>query len=88
MKAIMISIKPKYVAQILNGDKTIEIRKTMPKCDFPITVYLYCTKDKDLCYKTLRGDYDFDNWKVLPYDDTPKMILLLSKPFFVKTLTA
>lgn len=31
MKAILISIKPKYVADILNGKKTIEIRKTMPK---------------------------------------------------------
>ena len=46
MKAIMISIKPKYVAKILNGKKTIEIRKTMPKCDLPIDVYIYCTKDK------------------------------------------
>lgn len=45
-KAIMISIKPKWVAKILNGQKTIEIRKTMPKCDLPIDVYIYCTKDK------------------------------------------
>ena len=46
MKAIMISIKPKWVAKILNGEKTIEIRKTKPKCDLPIDVYIYCTKDK------------------------------------------
>lgn len=45
-KAIMISIKPKWVAKILNGEKTIEIRKTMPKCDLPIDVYIYCTKEK------------------------------------------
>ena len=45
MKAILMSIKPKYVADILNGRKTIEIRKTMPKCDLPIDVYIYCTKD-------------------------------------------
>ena len=45
MKAIMISIKPKYVADILNHKKTIEVRKSMPKCDFPIDVYIYCTKD-------------------------------------------
>lgn len=45
MKAIMISIKPKWVAKILNGEKTIEIRKTMPKCELPIDVYIYCTKD-------------------------------------------
>ena len=54
-KAIMISIKPKYVAQILNGEKTIEIRKTCPvqlRGDTPvkpepIDVYIYCTKDKE-----------------------------------------
>lgn len=44
MKAIMISIKPKWVAKILNGEKSIEIRKTMPKCELPIDVYIYCTK--------------------------------------------
>lgn len=48
MKAIMISIKPKWVAKILNGEKTIEIRKTMPKCDLPIDVYVYCTKEDSL----------------------------------------
>lgn len=46
MKNILISIKPKYVANILNGEKTIEIRKTMPKCDLPIDVYIYVTQDK------------------------------------------
>ena len=54
MKAIMISVKPKYVADILNGRKTIEIRKTCParfknlkpyECANPIDVYIYCTKD-------------------------------------------
>ena len=45
MKAILISIQPKWAAKILNGEKTIEIRKTMPKCDLPIDVYIYCTKD-------------------------------------------
>ena len=48
MKAIMISIQPKWVAKILNGEKTIEIRKSMPKCDLPIKVYIYCTKEKIL----------------------------------------
>ena len=42
--SILISIKPKWVAKILNGEKTIEIRKTAPKCDLPIEVYIYCTK--------------------------------------------
>lgn len=50
MKAILISIKPKWVAKILNGEKTIEIRKTMPKCDLPIDVYIYCTKQNARYY--------------------------------------
>lgn len=45
-KSILISIKPRYVADILNHKKTIEVRKSMPKCDLPIDVYIYCTKDK------------------------------------------
>lgn len=44
-KSILISIKPRYVADILNNKKTIEVRKSMPKCDLPIDVYIYCTKD-------------------------------------------
>ncbi|MGN0961802.1 MAG: hypothetical protein ACI4PF_06380 [Christensenellales bacterium] len=43
MKAIMISIQPQWVDKILNGEKTIEIRKTMPKCELPCKVYIYCT---------------------------------------------
>ena len=47
MKAIMISIRPQWVEKILNGEKTIEIRKTIPKCDLPIEVYIYCTSHKN-----------------------------------------
>lgn len=46
MKSILISIQPKWVAKILNGYKTIEIRKTIPKCELPCKVYIYCSKDK------------------------------------------
>lgn len=42
-KAILLSIKPEWLEKILNGKKLIEIRKTMPKCNLPIDVYLYCT---------------------------------------------
>lgn len=44
MKSILISIRPEWTAKILNGEKTIEVRKTAPKCDLPIEVYIYCTK--------------------------------------------
>lgn len=46
MQAIMISIQPQWFKKILNGEKTIEIRKTMPKCKLPCKVYIYCTKGK------------------------------------------
>lgn len=46
-KSIIISIQPQWVEKILNGEKTIEIRKSMPKCDFPIDVYIYCCKSNN-----------------------------------------
>ena len=30
-KAVMISIRPKWCEKIINGEKTIEVRKTRPK---------------------------------------------------------
>lgn len=45
MKAILISIKPEWVAKILGREKTIEIRGNAPKCKLPIDVFIYCTKN-------------------------------------------
>lgn len=42
-RAILMSIQPQWLEKILNREKVIEIRKTMPKCELPIDVYLYCT---------------------------------------------
>ena len=50
MKHIMISIRSEWVAKILNREKTLEIRKTIPRCELPCKVYIYCTKDKTLKY--------------------------------------
>ena len=61
MKAIMISIKPKWVAKILNGEKTIEIRKAMPKCELPIDVYIYCTKEEYLICDLYTGKARYHN---------------------------
>lgn len=57
MKKILISIKPKYVAEILNGNKTIEIRKSFPKCELPCEVYIYCTKGKETLAINPYGGY-------------------------------
>lgn len=46
MESILISINSKWVEKILNGEKTIEVRKTKPNCELPAKVYIYCTKNK------------------------------------------
>lgn len=45
MKSVLISIKPKWCELIANGKKTIEVRKTRPKCAVPFKCYIYCTKE-------------------------------------------
>lgn len=52
MKAVMISIQPKWVEKIASGEKTIEVRKTRPKIDTPFKCYIYCTKDKQRAFFT------------------------------------
>lgn len=46
MKSVLISIQPKWVEKIANGQKTIEVRKTAPKCEVPFKCYIYATKAK------------------------------------------
>ena len=81
MKSILISIKPKWVAKILNGEKTIEIRKTAPREFYyrgdpavkpePIDVYIYCTK-------TIKPSSDYD-WGEFTFDDLPKLGKVIAK---------
>lgn len=56
-KVILMSIQSKWLVKILNGEKTIEIRKSMPKCVLPIDVYLYCTKKKLYIPQKSRSKY-------------------------------
>lgn len=46
MKAILMSIQPKWCEKIFSGRKTIEVRKTAPKLETPFKVYLYCTNGR------------------------------------------
>lgn len=46
MKAVLMSIQPKWCAKIANGEKTIEVRKSRPKLETPFKVYIYCTNDR------------------------------------------
>lgn len=43
-KNVLYSIQPQYVCDILNGKKTLELRKHKPKISLPCKVYIYCTK--------------------------------------------
>jgi predicted transcriptional regulator len=49
-KAVLISIRPKWVEKIASGEKTIEVRKTRPKLETPFKCYIYCTRDKHLAF--------------------------------------
>lgn len=46
MKAVLMSIQPKWCELIASGKKTLEVRKSRPKLETPFKVYIYCTKDK------------------------------------------
>lgn len=43
MKAVLISVRPKWCELIASGKKTLEVRKTKPKLSVPFKVYIYCT---------------------------------------------
>lgn len=73
MKSVLISIQPKWVAKILNGDKTIEIRKTMPKCELPCKVYIYCTKGQEIW-----GDGTGETWNGIDENEDPQLVYELN----------
>ena len=43
MKAVLMSIQPKWCEKIASGKKTIEVRKSRPKLETPFKVYIYAT---------------------------------------------
>lgn len=42
-KSVLISIRPEWCKLIVDGKKTVEVRKTRPKLETPFKVYIYCT---------------------------------------------
>lgn len=72
MKAILMSIRPEWVVKILNGEKTIEIRKKFPK-DYVGWVYIYCTKNSFL-FQTRngkwvsKGDHFYESYNPIHYE--------------------
>lgn len=77
MNDYLISIQPKWLALILNGKKTIEVRTRIPaplKRGEPCTFWGYCTKSRTRLLDVLKnGD--------LGLDDRP---MELEKPAFLK----
>lgn len=55
-KAVMLSIRPEWVARILSGEKTLEIRKTRPKLEMPFKCYIYQTGKKSLLAEICGGE--------------------------------
>ena len=47
MKAVLISIQPKWCELIASGEKTVEVRKTKPKLETPFKVYIYQTLHRE-----------------------------------------
>lgn len=46
MKAVLISIQPKWCELIVKKKKTVEVRKSRPSLDEPFKCYIYCTNSK------------------------------------------
>lgn len=62
MKAVMLSIKPKWCELIASGKKTIEVCKTKPKLETPFKCYIYCTKGRELLISINGVVQKIDEW--------------------------
>ena len=56
-KSVLISIQPKWCELIVNGKKTVEVRKSRPKIDTPIKCYIYCTNNQVFAQSSMEGEY-------------------------------
>ena len=43
MTAVLLSMRPELCKKILDGEKTVEVRRTCPVHGTPFKVYIYCT---------------------------------------------
>lgn len=79
MKAVLISIQPKWCELIASGKKTVEVRKTRPKIETPFKCYIYETMAQFIKFvKGARTSYGYGRGKVIGefvcdkvYDITP-----------------
>ena len=73
MKAVMKSVSPRFCEKVANGDCTILMSKTAPKCGLPFKCYIYCTSAKPYLYKEANPPFelflDSELYKGKGYDD-------------------
>lgn len=56
MKSVLISIRPEWCEKIVSGKKTIEVRKTRPKCETPFKCFIYMTAGNAVYPVTINGN--------------------------------
>lgn len=82
MKAVMLSIQPKWCEKIANGEKTVEVRKTRPKLETPFKCYIYMTKEKDRLVEVVHKGERL--WGDIMYqEDTPLFVKTFDKDSLV-----
>ena len=73
MKAVMKSVSPRICEKVANGDCTILVSKTAPKCEESFKCYIYCTSAKPYLYKEANPPFelflDSELYKGKGYDD-------------------
>jgi len=77
MEHIMISVRPQYVCKILNREKILEIRKSIPKEVLngeECLVEMYCTKGKPYVYR-INDDDEFELDNKLRYIEDSNMFV-------------
>ena len=72
MKAVMVSIQPKWCELIAVGRKTLDLRKSVPKIPVPFKCYIYQTK-KNWIYKLLKRFSSF-SWAQCVMNGQTKVI--------------
>ena len=58
MRAIMKSVSPRICKKVVNGDCTILVSKTVPKCEVPFKGYVCCTSAKPYLYREANPPFE------------------------------
>lgn len=80
-KCIILSLKAEDLFDIISGKKTIFPKKSMPKCNYPIDVYLYCKKNTPNLFSYFRKIYTYSPGAVAELFNVEEGFLLTSLDF-------